>query len=141
MARLVHRENVDLQARKIREIAEALIVAGYLSLDDQARALGLPRSTAWTILRTQHKNSGLSASVIKQILAQPQLPKLVRRKVLEYIEQKSSGVYGHNPQRVRRFASGLSGFNLEGQHRLRQTTERTAQCHIQTVDDLGAAGQ
>src|SRR5262249_1726558 len=66
-------------------------------LDDQASALGLPRSTTWTILHTKHKNSGLAASVIKQILAQPRLPSLVRRKVLEYVEQKSAGAYGHNP--------------------------------------------
>jgi hypothetical protein len=113
MARLARRENIDLQSKIIREIAEALVATGYLCLDDQASALGLPRSTTWTILRTQHKYSGLSASVINQILAQPHLPNLVRRKVLEYVEQKSSGVYGHNPQRVRRFASGLSAFDLD----------------------------
>jgi hypothetical protein len=43
------------------------------------------------------------------MLAQPQLPQLVRRKLLEYVEQKSSGVYGHSPQQARRFASGLAG--------------------------------
>ena len=43
----------DLKARqssKIREIGNALITAGIISLDAQAKALGLPRSTAWTIL-------------------------------------------------------------------------------------------
>jgi hypothetical protein len=109
MARLVSREHVNLQSTKIGEVAEALVGAGHFSLDDQASALGLPRSTTWTILNAKHKNSGLSASVVKQMLAQPQLPKLVRRKILEYVEQKSSGAYGHNPQRVRRFESGLAG--------------------------------
>src|SRR5215469_14516051 len=108
MAHLVHREYIDLQCAKIREVAEALITAGYHCLDDQASALGLPRSTTWTILHTHHKNSGLSASVIKRMLAQTQLPGLVRRKVLEYIEQKSCGAYGHNPRQVRRFASRLA---------------------------------
>jgi len=109
MARFV-RHNADLQSTKISEIAEALIAAGYLCLDDQASALGLPRSTTWSILHSRHKNSGLSASVIKQMLAQPWLPTLVRRRVLEYVEQKCSGAYGHSPQRARRFASGLDGY-------------------------------
>ena len=38
------------QSSKIRELGEALITAGFVSLDAQARVLGLPRSTAWTIL-------------------------------------------------------------------------------------------
>jgi hypothetical protein len=54
----IHRENIDLQAKKISEIAEALIAADYRSLDDQASALGLPRSTTWTILHAKYKNSG-----------------------------------------------------------------------------------
>ena len=113
MAHLVHREHIKLQSAKIKEVAEALITAGHHCLDDQASALGLPRSTTWTILHTQHKNSGLSASVIKRMLAQPQLPGLVRRKILEYIEQKSSGAYGHNPRQVRRFAFRLVAVNRE----------------------------
>jgi hypothetical protein len=32
--------------------------------------LGLSRSTTWTILHGRHKNYGLSASVIKRMLAQ-----------------------------------------------------------------------
>ncbi len=114
MARLVTRESIDLQSRKIRELAEALIAAGYVGLDDQASAFGLPRSTTWTILHAKHKNSGLSASVIRRMLPQPRLPKLVRRKLLQYVEQKSSGAYGHTPQQVRRFAAGLVGFGVDG---------------------------
>ena len=51
----------DLKARqssKIREIGNALITAGIVSLDAQAKALGLPRSTAWTILSAEHKGTG-----------------------------------------------------------------------------------
>ena len=114
MARLFRRENIDLQSKKIREVAEALIAAGYVGLDEQASALGLPRSTAWTILNTKHKNSGLSASVVGKILAQPHLPERVRRKLLEYVEQRSSGAFGHNPQQVRRFAAGLAGCASDG---------------------------
>lgn len=52
------------QAAKIREIRSALVDAGYLTVDQQAAALGLARSTAWTVLRANHKASGLSASVL-----------------------------------------------------------------------------
>ena len=112
MARLERREFIDIQSKKIREIAQALIVAGYISLDDQASALGLPRSTTWTILHAKHKNSGLSAAIIQKILAQPQLSQPVRRKVLEYVQEKASGAYGDNPYRLRRFAARLVGFEL-----------------------------
>jgi hypothetical protein len=113
MTHLVDREHINLQSAKIREIAEALITAGHHCLDEQASALGLPRSTTWTILHTQHKNSGLSGSVIKRMLAQPRLPRLMRRKILEYIEQKSCGAYGHNPRQVRRFASRLASIDRD----------------------------
>jgi hypothetical protein len=49
------------QSIKIREFGAALRRAGINSLDAQARALGLKRSTAWTILNAGHKASGLSA--------------------------------------------------------------------------------
>ncbi len=97
-----------LQSAKLREFGEALIAAGHLQLDEQARVLGLSRSTTWTIIRAKHKNSGLSASVIKQMLAQPELPALARSRIFEYVEEKSLGMYGHNPGQVRRFLEALS---------------------------------
>jgi hypothetical protein len=45
------------QSSKIRQIGEALITAGFISFDAQAKALGLPRSTAWTILSAEHKGA------------------------------------------------------------------------------------
>jgi hypothetical protein len=126
MADLAHREHLDLQSAKIREVAEALKTAGHRCLNDQASALGLPRSTTWTILHTQHKNSGLSGSVIKRMLSQTQLPGLVRRKVLEYIEQKSSGAYGHNPRQVRRFSSQLGAIDRDGADSPRRARKWTA---------------
>src|SRR5262249_11704985 len=39
------------QSAKIREIAEALVCAGFVKLDAQAKVLGLCRSTTWTILK------------------------------------------------------------------------------------------
>src|SRR6266478_9905874 len=53
------------QSLKIRELAEALKSAGFLTLDEQAKALGLSRSTAWTIRKASHKASGLSASITR----------------------------------------------------------------------------
>src|SRR5262245_17169295 len=84
----------DLKARqlaKIRELGETLSAEGYTTLDEKARVLGLPRSTTWTILKANHKSSGLSAKIIKRVLAAPKLPPAVRHCVLEYIEEKSAG--------------------------------------------------
>ena len=96
------------QTAKIRELRDALVAAGFVALDEQARALGLCRSTTWTILRGNHKTSGLSASVLNRMLAAPQLPPLVRLKILEYIEERAAGLYGHGKTPLRRFATRLS---------------------------------
>ena len=80
------------QAAKVREIGEALIAAGYDSLDAQAAVLGLSRSTTWTIIKGTHKGSGLSAAILNRVLSTPALHPLVRRKVLEYVEEKSLSV-------------------------------------------------
>src|SRR6266498_2970458 len=83
----------DMKARqssKIREIGDALVAMGLLTLDEQAKALGLGRSTAWTILQASHKGSGLSAAVVNQMLAAPQLPPLVRAVILEYVDEKTA---------------------------------------------------
>jgi hypothetical protein len=96
------------QARKIRELGEALVLQGFRTLDQQAEALGLSRCTAWTILKANHKASGLSAAVINSMLAAPRLPALVRDKILEYIDEKAEGSYGHNKTQIRRFTARLS---------------------------------
>ncbi len=96
------------QAAKISELGEALACTGHLHLDDQARVLGLPRSTTWTILHSTHKNYGLSAAVINQMLAQPQLPPLVRMKIVEYVDEKCAGMYGHNAMALRHFSAALT---------------------------------
>jgi hypothetical protein len=96
------------QSNKIRELGEALIQAGLLTLDEQAEALGLCRSTTWTILQANHKASGLSASVINQMLASPKLPPCVRATIVEYVEEKAAGRYGHSEKQIRRFRALLS---------------------------------
>ena len=60
----------------------------------QTKALGVPRSTAWTILQARHKNYGLSEKLIKRMLASQHLPPLVRSKIIEYREEKTAGLYG-----------------------------------------------
>jgi hypothetical protein len=96
------------QQCKIREIGYALASTGFCTLDDQAKALGIGRSTTWTILKAAHKSSGLSAGLIERILQSPQLPPEVRATVLQYAEAKAVGAYGHNPAQRQKFCVRLS---------------------------------
>ena len=95
------------QAAKVREIGEALVTAGHDNLDDQAAALGLSRSTTWTIIRGTHKSSGLSAAILNRMLSAPNLHSLVRRKILEYTLEKSAGLYGTPRNCQRKFIQRL----------------------------------
>ena len=100
----------DLKARqssKIREIGNALIIAGIVSLDAQAKALGLPRSTAWTILSAERKGTGISARIICRMLNSESLPPLVRTKIIEYAEERAAGIYGGTETQNRRFSAKL----------------------------------
>ena len=94
------------QSAKIRELGQALIDAGLRTLDAQADALGLPRSTAWTIVKTCHKTSGLSAGSIERMLAS-KLPPRARATIVEYVEEKSFGLYGGSRRQQQRFAVRL----------------------------------
>jgi predicted DNA-binding transcriptional regulator AlpA len=94
------------QSCKIRELGDALITAGFLTLDEQARALGLSRSTAWAVLKANHKTSGLAAGTINQMLSSPELPPRARGTILTYVDEKLAGLYGHNKTQLRRFAAG-----------------------------------
>lgn len=96
------------QLSKIKEIGETLANMGYLTLDQQAKVLGLSRSTTWTLLRCSHKASGLSARVINQMLASPQLPQPVRAKIVEYLKDRLAGHHGHSGPQRQKFATRLS---------------------------------
>ena len=76
----------DLTARKtkIQDITEALISSGYKLLDCQAKALGLHRSTAWTIIKNRHKLGLLSTKTIERIITNPETPPLVLTAIQEY---------------------------------------------------------
>jgi hypothetical protein len=69
-------------------ITEALIAAGYTSLDAQAKALGLSRSTTWVITKSKHKVGRLSGKTINRILTNPQTPAAVRTVVRQYAAQR-----------------------------------------------------
>ena len=98
----------ERQSSKIGEIRDAVLSGGFLTVDEQAKALGLSRSTTWTILKGTHKASGLSASIILRMLAAPQLPPLVRSKILEYVEEKAAGLYGGSSAQRHGFTARLS---------------------------------
>ena len=94
------------QVAKIKELGAALAADGFVTLDEQARALGLSRSTAWAVLKANHKASGLAAGTINQMLSSPELPPHVRGTILTYVDEKFAGLYGHNKTQLRRFAAG-----------------------------------
>ena len=72
-------------------IREALIACGYTKLDQQAKALGINRSTAWTIINTKHKLGRLHNKTTQRILANPNTPPPVRVVVLRYLAERSGG--------------------------------------------------
>jgi hypothetical protein len=72
----------------VQEIREALVTSGYVSLDQQAKALGIHRSTAWTIIKSQHKLGRLNHKTIKRILENSETPPTVRTIVQQYLTEK-----------------------------------------------------
>ena len=93
------------QAIRIKEIGAALAADGFVTVDEQARALGLSRSSAWAVLKADHKASGLTVPTINRMLSSPELPPRARVAILTYIEEKLAGLYGHNKRQLRRFAA------------------------------------
>jgi hypothetical protein len=96
------------QAAKIREIFSGLAAAGVVTLDEQAKILGLCRSTMWSLLRANHKASGLSSTVINRMWSAPHVPPQVRAKIREYVEAKAAGLYGHDQKQRARFVQRLT---------------------------------
>ena len=77
---------------KIQDIADALTKAGYHTLDSQADALGLCRSTAWTVVRAKHKLNRLSAKTTRQMLSNSTLPPIVRSVVEQYVIERNGSL-------------------------------------------------
>ena len=90
-----------------RNRTAALAAAGVITLDKQAEALGLSRSTAWHLLNGKHKGSGISATVINRMLAASRLPSAVRVTILEYIAEKVAGRYGDTKLRLSKFTARI----------------------------------
>lgn len=72
----------------VEQIAEALVADGYTSLDCQAKALGINRSTAWTIVKTKHKSGCLHRKTTQRILENPDTPPSVRAVVQKYLAER-----------------------------------------------------
>jgi predicted DNA-binding transcriptional regulator AlpA len=102
------REMKARQTSRIAEFRATLHAAGLVALDEQASALGVGRSTVWTILQGKHKSSGLSAAIINRMMKSPHLPSSVRAKIVEYVEEKTVGLYGHSSSQLRKFKARLS---------------------------------
>jgi hypothetical protein len=71
----------------VQHIADALVGAGYASLDEQAKALGIHRSTAWTIIKNKHKLGRLNAKTTLRILTNPDTPPSVRAVIQQCLAQ------------------------------------------------------
>jgi plasmid maintenance system antidote protein VapI len=80
----------DLHVRKktIDEIVQALTSSGYTSLDEQAKALGLHRATAWTIVKNKHKLGRLSTKTIVRMIENPDTPPDVLAVIQKYVSEK-----------------------------------------------------
>jgi hypothetical protein len=72
----------------VQHIADALVGAGYASLDEQAKALGVHRTTAWTIMNAKHNLGHLNAKTTQRILANPELPPCIRDVLLRYVAER-----------------------------------------------------
>jgi hypothetical protein len=94
------------QASKLAEIRTALIAGGFDTTAKQAAALGLGRSTAWAFLNRDER-TGATAKVIKRILSSANLPVTARRKIEQYVSEKSGGVYGHSERQAEAFRHKL----------------------------------
>jgi hypothetical protein len=95
------------QAAKIAEIRRELASAGYNTVREQAEVLGLRRSTAWAVLRTNSEKLGISSATIKRMLASPHLPLTVRKVIREYVRERLLGRYGHPRSSIRAFRRKL----------------------------------
>jgi hypothetical protein len=86
------------------EVEAALRRAGLIALDEQAKALGISRTTTWKLFRSDYNNCDPSPVIINRILCAPRLPLAARIKILEYIQERVSGMYGHTKSQSRRFS-------------------------------------
>jgi len=72
----------------VEPIVNALLAAGYSSLDNQAKALGVHRATAWTIIKNKHKLGRLNQATVSRILANSGTPHSVRLIVEQCLKEQ-----------------------------------------------------
>jgi plasmid maintenance system antidote protein VapI len=96
----MHSNKTPVYSTDLERISKALIASGYVSLDEQAKALGLHRNTAWTIVKNKHKLGRLSAKTIKRILTNPGTPPSVRAVIQQYLSKKSDVVLRKRKRRL-----------------------------------------
>jgi hypothetical protein len=118
------------QRTKIRELRDTLATAGLRTLDKQAAVLTLSRSTTWNLLKGKHKGSGISAAIINRMLLSPRLPPPVRTTILQYVAEKTAGLYGDSELRLRKFTAQLSAsvLNHAAHSSIGGQKEATAAC-------------
>jgi hypothetical protein len=80
----------------VQHIADALVAAGYTSLDKQAKALGIHRATAWTIIKKKHKLGRLNTNTTNRMLANPELPPPVRAVIQQYLAERFDASFKSN---------------------------------------------
>ena len=73
------------------------------------------------------------------MLAAPQLPLLVRLKILEYIEEKAAGLYGHRKTPLRRFAARLSVKPIDHVRTISVVEHHGAEKRLRIRPDLAAS--
>src|SRR5262245_60369212 len=90
LVRCIDKVNSRFRRRTVllQAIADALVEAGFISLDEQARALGLRRSTTWTIIKTKHKLGRLNAKTAQRILENPDTPPTVRAIIQQTLDER-----------------------------------------------------
>ena len=88
----MHTNSNRILSIELGRIGETLVSSGYTSLDEQAQALGIHRSTAWTIVKNKHKLGRLSAKTVDRILNNPETPPSVRAIVQRYASARE--LYG-----------------------------------------------
>jgi len=74
---------------RLSDIGDALTAAGYATLDEQAKALGVNRSTAWYIVNGKNKRDRLSKKTTQRILTNPDTPPSVRAIIQQYLAERS----------------------------------------------------
>jgi hypothetical protein len=72
----------------VQPLVNALLDAGYSTLDEQAKALGIHRATAWTIIKNKHKLGCLNQATVSRILANSDTPHSVRLVVEQYLNER-----------------------------------------------------